>query len=90
MGATCIKNNDQVYQRFTDFIEISERSFLRSYPYNLRRSHDELLLLASDHIWIFLAHNLENTVKKFIVRVITIRATPSDTFIFSCNKEKEL
>ena len=84
-------NHDSIrYQRFTYFIEISKRSFLCSYSHNLGRSHDEFLLLAGDHIWIFFTHDFKNTVQKFIVGVISVRATPSNAFILDYGKERKI
>lgn len=61
---------------FTNFREISKRSFLCANTKNLRRSHNEFWLTTCRHIWILLENNFKYAIEKFIVGIIAIRTKP--------------
>jgi len=70
-------------EHLRDLSEVCKCSFLAAHSYNLRWSHDKLLLLSSHHLRILVSHNTENSLEQLIIKIITIRSSPGVSAIIS-------
>ena len=62
--------------QFTNIGEVGERRFLGADTSDLRRLHDESLLLSGDDVWILFAHDVENSGQQLVVSVVALGALP--------------
>ena len=50
--------------QFADVCEVDEGGLLCSHPHHLRRLHDQLLLLPSNHGGVLLSHDVEHSLQQ--------------------------
>ena len=56
--------------------EVDEGGLLGADAHNLRRPHDELLLLSGHHVGVLVPHDAEHALQQLVVGVVAIRLQP--------------
>lgn len=76
---------------FADFGEVSEGSLLGADSQHLGRSHDELRLASSSHVWVLFKNDVEHAIQELVVGVVTIGTSPRDCVaVLSCGIDRKL
>ena len=65
-----------IHIHFGDFGEVDEGRLLGADLDDLRRPHDELLLLAGHHVGVSVAHDAEDALQQLVVGVVAVRGHP--------------